>query len=149
MAAAGLRRWLPVLGVALLSYVITVIGFVFLVVPGVFLACALAAALPAAAAERPGVFGALSRSFALTKGNRLAVLVVGLVFLAVTYGVSIVTVYLLPQLTPFAPALGRTLGYATNVVVGPLAWIAPAVVFHDLRVAKEGRATAELEAVFG
>ncbi len=35
-----------------------------------------------------------------------------------------------------------------NVVFGTLFWVAPGVVYHDLRVAKEGVATAQLAAVF-
>jgi hypothetical protein len=56
---------------------------------------------------------------------------------------------MLPQLTAsFSPVAGTLLGLVVNVVFGTLLWVAPGVVYHDLRVAKEGIATAQLAAVF-
>jgi hypothetical protein len=150
MVATGLRRALPLLAVGLLCYVLLVLGTVLLVVPGVFLGCALAVALPAVVVERPGVLGALRRSFALTKGKRLAVLATVLVLMVVGIGVNLSASFALPALTGAfsAPMVGTVLGFAVNAVFGSFLWVAPAVVYHDLRVSKEGVATAELAAVF-
>jgi hypothetical protein len=149
MVATGLRRFLPILAVGLLAYVIIVLGTVLLVVPGVIFACALAVAVPVAVAERRGVFGAIGRSFALTKGKRFAIFVAFLVLVVVSAGVTILSSFVLPLLTAsFAPMLGTVLGLAVNVVFGTVLWTAPGVVYHDLRVAKEGVATAELAAIF-
>jgi hypothetical protein len=148
MIAAGARRAVPVLVVGLLAYVIVVVGMILLLVPGIYFACALAVAIPAAVVERPGVFGAIKRSFALTKGKRFAVFVVFLVMFVVMMGVMAFTL-LLPQLTQsVSPLAGFVAGQIVNVVIGTLFWVAPGVVYHDLRVAKEGVATAQLAAVF-
>lgn len=148
MVAAGMRRALPLLLVGLLCYVLVVLGTVLLVIPGIWVACALAVAIPAVVVERPGVFGAIKRSFAITKGKRFAVFVVYLVLFAVMIAVvSVGTV--LPMMTAsFSPLLGFVLGQLVNAVFGTLLWVAPSVVYHDLRVAKEGVATAQLAAVF-
>lgn len=149
MIATGVRRLLPLLAVGLLCYLMVALGFVLLVVPGLFLGCALAVAIPAVVVERPGVFGAIKRSFALTKGKRFAVFVVFLVVIMVTMGVTLVGSFLLPQLTAsFSPMLGTLLGLVVNIVFGTLVWVAPGVVYHDLRVAKDGVSTAQLVAVF-
>jgi hypothetical protein len=149
MAATGLRRFFPLLAVALLCYLMTILALVLLVVPGLYLACALAAALPAAVVERPGIWGAVRRSFALTKRNRLAVFAVFAVLFAVTIGVSAFGAYLLPALAaPYAPALGTLAGLLVNAVFGTLLWIAPAVVYHELRAAKEGIDATQLATVF-
>lgn len=149
MIAAGLRRGLPLLVVGALCYVIVALGTVLLVIPGVYFATALAVAIPASVVERPGLLGAIKRSFALTKGKRLSILAVFLVLAAVAVGVSAFGGFLLPQLTAsFSPMLGVVLGLVVNIVFGTLLWVAPGVLYHDLRVAKEGVATAELAAVF-
>lgn len=149
MVAAGLRRFVPLLLVGALCYLMLAVGLVLLVVPGVYLACALAVAVPAVVVERPGILGAVKRSFALTKGKRFAILAVFLVMFVVVFLVSAFAGFVLPALTsPFAPAAGALLGFGVNVVFGTLLWVAPGVVYHDLRVAKEGVATAQLAAIF-
>lgn len=149
MVATGLRRFLPLLAVGLLCYVMMAVGLVLLVVPGVFFATALTVAIPAVVVERPGVFGAIKRSFALTKGKRLTIFTAVLVLLVVTFGVTLSGSFLLPLLTaPISPMIGTLVGLAVNVVFGTLLWVAPGVIYHDLRVAKEGVATAQLAAIF-
>lgn len=149
MIATGFRRLLPLVVVGLLCYLMVSIGLVLLIVPGVFLACALAAAIPAVVVERPGIFGAIRRSFALTKGKRLAIFAAFLVLFVIAIGVTGVGSFVIPQLTAsFSPMLGTLVGLAINVLFGTLLWIAPGVVYHDLRVAKDGLDTAQLAAVF-
>lgn len=149
MLGAGARRALPLLAVGVLCYVLVVLGTLLLVVPGVYVACALAAAMPAVVVERPGVFGAVKRSFAVTKGKRFAVFLVFLVLGAVATGAMVFGNFVLPALTaPLSPLVGVVAGALLNLFLGTLVWVAPGVVYHDLRVAKEGVATAELAAVF-
>lgn len=149
MIGAGVRRALPLLVVGVLCYLVVGLGMVLLIVPGVYLACALAVAIPAVVVERPGMLGALKRSFALTKGKRFSVFVVFAVFFVVALGVAMFASFALPLLTAsFSPMLGTLVGAVVNLVFGTLLWVAPGVVYHDLRVAKEGIATAQLAAVF-
>lgn len=149
MVGAGVRRALPLLVVGVLCYLVVGVGMVLLLVPGVYLACALAVAIPAAVVERPGILGAMKRSFALTKGKRFSVFVVFLVMFLVATAVAVFASFALPMLTAsFSPMLGTLVGAVVNLVFGTLLWVAPGVVYHDLRVAKEGVATAQLAAVF-
>jgi hypothetical protein len=149
MLGAGLRRAVPLLVVGVLCYLVVGLGTVLLIVPGVYLACALAVAIPAVVVERPGMIGAMKRSLALTKGKRFSVFVVFVVVFLVAMGVAMFASFALPMLTAsFAPMLGTIVGAIVNLVFGTLFWVAPGVVYHDLRVAKEGIATAQLAAVF-
>ncbi|HEY6001475.1 MAG TPA: hypothetical protein VIV57_01295 [Anaeromyxobacter sp.] len=149
MIGTGFRRFFPLLAVAVICYLMIVVGTVLLVVPGVFLFCAVAVAIPAVVVERPGVFGAIRRSFALTKKNRLAILAAFLVLVPVSFGVTALGGFLLPQLTSsISPMIGTVIGLAVTLVFRTLLWIAPGVVYHDLREAKEGMQTAQLAAVF-
>ncbi len=149
MIAAGARRAVPLLVAGVLAYLLVFLGTILLVVPGIWLACALAVVMPAVVVERPGVVGAIRRSFALTKGKRFSVFVVFLLLVLVVMGAAVLGSVLLPTLTAsIAPAIGTVVGALLNVVFGTLFWVAPGVVYHDLRVAKEGVATAQLAAVF-
>ncbi len=149
MVGAGLRRAVPLLVVGVLSYLIVVLGMVLLLVPGIIFACALAVAIPAVVVERPGVFGAIKRSFALTKKKRLAILAIFFLLFLIVFAVNLFAGFVLPALTAaVSPMIGTVLGFVVNAVFGSFFWVAPAVVYHDLRVAKEGVATAQLAAVF-
>jgi hypothetical protein len=77
--ANGLRNFLPLLGVTILSAIAIFFGFLLLVVPGVMLACAWCVAVPAVVADRTGVFGAFERSAQLTRGNRWQIFGLGVI----------------------------------------------------------------------
>lgn len=149
LLGAGFRRAGPVFLAGLASGLLTLLATLLLVVPGVIVAIASTAAIPAAVAEGKGAMDAVKRSFALTKGKRLALfaalLVVGL---AAWAGSAIVA--LLPIALGGGPLAlaGWAVSYAGSAVVMPLMSLLPAVAYHDLRVAKEGVGTAELVKVF-
>lgn len=68
--SVGFKRLIPVIGVALLTGLFIAGGFMLFVIPGVILACMWWVAAPAAVVENIGVSQAMSRSSALTSGNR-------------------------------------------------------------------------------
>lgn len=72
----GLGAILPLIGLAILMGLGVGLGFILLIVPGVMLYCMWAIAAPALVHEKTGVFGAFSRSRALTKGARWKVFAV-------------------------------------------------------------------------
>jgi len=148
MLNTGLRRFVPLLLVGLGSYFLVLFGMLLLFVPGVFLACALAVALPAVVAEEIGAGAAIGRSFRLTKSNRLRIFAIFLVLMLASLAVNTVGNFVLPRLTPFAPMVGTVIGLIINLLFGTLIWVAPSVVYQDLRRAKEGTSTAELAQVF-
>ena len=150
---AGLRRAPAVLGVGVICYLAVVLGLVLLIVPGLILLTAMCLSVPVAVVERNGVFGAVGRSFQLTKGRRLAIFAAFLVFFVVLAAVSAVVSLLFPlvaaMLGQVAGVIGMVISTAVSLATGSLAAIAPAVAYHDLRAEKEGVDTATLVKVFG
>ena len=150
LVAVGLKRMLPVLGVGILSFLAIAVGFVCIIVPGVILACMLYVAVPAAVAERPGVMASLKRSQELTSGYKLQIFGIILVMFVLQFAAK----YMLQNsILPAHPTMSDVhmlliVGLAINIVLTSLSASVNGVVYHDLRVAKEGVATEDLARVF-
>lgn len=87
---AAIAKFLPVLAVIVLYWIGFAIGWLFIIVPGVILACMWAVSVPAQLAEGLGVFEAFGRSRDLTRGNRLSIFGILLILIIVYYVVSFV-----------------------------------------------------------
>lgn len=153
MLGVGLRRALPVVGTGLVQSILAAVGFLLLVVPGIMFLVASCAAVPAAVVERPGVTGALKRSFDLTRGFRWPLFATGGVVIVVVWILSLVTqaAFTVAALAlPPAQQMTATLvaSQVGNLLFSAIPGVAVAVCYHDLRRAKEGVDTAELARVF-
>jgi low temperature requirement protein LtrA len=147
--AAALRRavacFLPLLGLALLSGLAIAFGSVLLVVPGVILFVMWAVAVPACVVERLGPIESMSRSAALTKGHRWAIFAVMLLAGIVNAVVSVIVDSVLPASVPMLVAIADLVWSAVWAVY----WNCMTVmIYHDLRVAKEGVGTQQIASVF-
>lgn len=67
-----------------ITAVAILIGFVFLILPGIFLAVCLSLVQVAVAVEDAGVIEALQRSWTITKGHRIRLFVLGLIVTVLT-----------------------------------------------------------------
>jgi len=142
----GLRRLGPVVGTAICAGLGTMFGFILLIVPGLILLTMWYVALPACVLENVGPFEALSRSAFLTKGNRWKV-----------FGIAVV-IGILAMIASFVltAVLGFAIGwigiivasYLSDVLIYSFGSVVVAVVYHDLRVAKEGVDVERIVAVF-
>jgi hypothetical protein len=146
----GIKRLLPVIGVGLLSALAVVGGFILLIVPGVILLCMFYVAVPAAVAERPGVMGALKRSRELTSGYKGSIfgilLILGVLGFVVNKLVQSVFLGDDATMSDLKTFVWITLGI--EIAMSALQSTVNAVVYHDLRVAKDGVATEDLARVF-
>lgn len=142
----GLSLILPVLGVAILVGLITGIGMLLLVVPGIIAAVMLWVAIPVAVVERPGVIASLKRSADLTKGYRWIILgiliVIGVVLVVITMILSFILL----------AAAGFTV-YSVGVWViqalfSAFSATAAAVGYYFLRSTKEGVDIGDIAKVF-
>lgn len=70
MFAVFHRNYLPAVGAGLLKAILIVIGFILLIVPGVYLACRLALVEYLIVDRRMGVIEALNESWTMTAGGR-------------------------------------------------------------------------------
>lgn len=151
----GLTVVLPVLGVSIVQALLTALGLMLCIVPGLMAIAAFGVSVPAAVEERPGVFGALFRSVALTAGNRWQIFFVffalGLLTFAVGVGLAIAVAG--PQLAagrnPGPMSAGfETLTNLVSVVPVGLSATASAVLYYRLRSSKESIDVADLVSVF-
>ena len=86
-AQAGFGALLPLIVLGMVTGIGTMVGYLFLIVPGIILMLAWSVAAPALVAEKCGIMAALGRSRELTSGARVRIfallIVVGVVFYAV------------------------------------------------------------------
>jgi len=140
---------LGVLGLSLLITLAAGLGLFFIIVPGVILWIMWSLAVPVKVLEHKGVFDSMSRSMELTKGHWGRIFVIGLLILALKFGVS--SLFQWPVLIAagfsikggvqrFAVGWQVALlvsAFVSTSLVGALATIAFSVVYYDERVRKE------------
>jgi hypothetical protein len=142
----GLRRFLPLLGTAILVGIGLAIGTMLLIVPGLILATMWYVAIPVCVLETAGPVTSLSRSAELTKGSRWKIFGISiLMFLIVAIPAAIIEGVLGFALGATGLAIGN---YIVRVGAGAFSAVVAAVVYHDLRTAKEGIDVERITAVF-
>jgi ABC-type multidrug transport system fused ATPase/permease subunit len=128
-----LRAVTPVLGqlilVAIVAGILTGIGFVLIIVPGLILLTIWSVAAPVVVLEHPGGLRALGRSRELVRGNGWQVFGVVLVlFILVAIVAGVIEV--------LAASAGTGVGIVARVIVGvltaPLSSLAAAVLYFEL-----------------
>jgi hypothetical protein len=133
----------PVLGQLILVGIVVglgvLIGFILIIVPGLFLLTIWSVSAPVVVLERPGGLRALGRSRELVRGNGWRVFGVVLVFFLLVVGVG-------TTLELLAGALSKGAGIVVTVVVGvltaPLYALAAAVLYFELRGPREAETAA-------
>jgi MFS family permease len=131
----------PLIGAGLLAGIATAIGFILLIVPGLFLLTIWAVLAPVIVVERPGVLPAFGRSQALVKGHGWQVFgVIAVLFLITVAATAVVQAILVGISDSF-------IGYffseiVVRVLVSPLSAIAAAVMFFELK-ARHGEPVLE------
>jgi hypothetical protein len=140
----GLKRLLPVLGVSIIAGIIQMLGTVMCIVPGIIAAVILAAAVPAAVIENPGVFASLRRSESLTEGYRWPVF--GVVF--GIWVINFVLALFATFLTFVSPLLYIIVTLSLTIVFTGLNAAASALIYYHLRMTKEAIDLEEIAAVF-
>jgi hypothetical protein len=142
----GLRRFFPVLGVAIGVAILTALAGILLLFPAFIVATMLLVAMPACVVERLGPGKSMSRSAQLTKGHRWKI-----------FGLWLLAMFVSGVMQSVLTGLSRLIGGPTLAWIVFLAWsavfgafyaIMVVVIYHDLRVAKEGVDTDQIAAVF-
>lgn len=110
----GWRCFLPQLGITILLWLMLIIGWTVLLVPGMIIGVLFGMAPAAQVVERRGVFGAFGDSFQASEGRRLALFG----YYAVSYILFIVALVVLYFLLA-ALSLGSIMGAAATQSSGP------------------------------
>jgi hypothetical protein len=134
-------------GVMVLNGLAILAATIFLIIPGIYVACRLSTCIPAALLEDLGARQSLERSFALTKENAGRAFVIYLLYFALLYaamflfmvpfGVLLAFSAKDPGLMRWAMGLMQVGNFLGGVLVGPFVLIATSVFYYDLRVRKE------------
>ncbi len=118
----GLRRFFPIIGLALSVGVLILLASILFIIPGLILYTMWFVATPTCVVERLGPFRSMRRSRALTKGHRWKI-----------FGLLLVA---------------QILNLIWSAIWSAFFAILVVVTYHDLRVAKEGLDTEQIAAVF-
>jgi hypothetical protein len=157
-ARVGLRRFFPIVAIAISVPVLVFLASLLFVIPGMILYVMWFVATPVCVVEQLGPFRSMGRSRQLTKGHRwkilglqLAILIPALIVGAIVGAIMLATVGTGGVLA-MAAAIGSTLGQIVNLIWSAV-WtafyaIVIVVTYHDLRVTKEGVDTEQITAVF-
>ena len=146
-------RFLSLLGISILVGLGVAIGFMLLIVPGIILALRWAVAVPACVVENKGPLESMRRSAELTKGHRWKIFGVW-VLIAIVAIIILIMVGVFAGLgAVVAQGLGRVLiagviSLILTAIVTAYSYVLNAMIYHDLRVAKEGVDTEQIAAVF-
>jgi hypothetical protein len=135
------------LGVVILNGLAIFAGFIFLIIPGIYIMCRLLVCVPAALTENLGPVESLERSFALTLDNAGRAFMILLLYFAISIGAGVlfaapfeVGIFFSknsPGLMAFWLAMTQVGAFVAGVLVTPVVTIASAVFYYDLRVRKE------------
>lgn len=151
--SAGLKNLLPLIVLGIIAGIAIMIGWIFLIVPGLYIMAMFYVMVPAIVFENKG-FAGLGRSIELTSGYRWSIVGVNIVLFFIALGASLV-IGLLAGAFALAASLsgGNFFELATspayllamtlldaivNGAIYPISMIAAAMVFVRLREIKEG-----------
>jgi len=135
----------PLLGALMLNGLVILVGFIFLIVPGVYLMCRLFVVVPAAVIERKGPAESLSRSMMLTKGFAGRAFVILALYFAISIGFGIVVslpagiavaTRNITAIQTWAP-IQAIVSAILEAFITPILLISSSIFYYDLRVRKE------------
>lgn len=143
------RRWVNVALVAIVSALLTILGFAALVIPGFIALAWTATAVPSAAIEELSLWDALERSRALARGRvghvlgtlSLVWLILAVLFFGVVFLITTVIAMGSTRSVLFVLALLMRL---LRVPVFPLVGVVSTLLYYDLRVRSEGADVAAM-----
>jgi len=139
-----LRRFWPLLGLALAG-LLSVVGLLFLIVPGLILSTLWFVVLPACMVEQLGAWTSLRRSRELTRGHRWKVLGLTVLLMIATSSGSAVESWVTAATSPIVGTAGELIWSGIWTAFTATTTL---VIYHDLRMAKEGIDIEPIAVVF-
>ena len=147
---AGRKFW-PLLGLFILAGLGVAIGCLLLIVPGVILALAWSAAMPALVLENRGVFQSFGRSADLTRGKRWSIFLLYLLVFVVAVVIELVLLAIFGGfrglLSPQQSLAASVVPALLSVITVPFGAVLTTALFNQLR-GKQGYGAAAIAEVF-
>lgn len=138
----GLRRFFPLVGVAILVMLAVYIGLVLLVIPGLWLATLFWVSITTCVVERLGPVGSLKRSSDLSKGHRWKVFAIVAIFYFGSFGIG----FGLRVLA--GPTIAAWFDLVLTAILGAIGGVLAATMYSALRRAKDGIDIQSIAGVF-
>jgi hypothetical protein len=123
---------MPLIVVSILAGIGIVIGFILIIIPGLFLLTIWSVVAPVVVVENPGIGGAFSRSRALVKDHGWQVFAVIVIVFLIFLVVGVITAILVSSV---GDAGGSVFSWLLNVITAPIAALVGSVLYFALRVA--------------
>jgi hypothetical protein len=143
----GLRRFFPIVGLAISAAFVTMLASILLVIPGVIVFMMLFVATPACVVEQLGPFDSMERSSQLTRGHRWKIF--GMLLLLILPAIIVAGAFeLIAELADGGFIVSVTCELIWSGILGAFYTVLVIATYHDLRVVKEGVDTAQISAVF-
>lgn len=134
--------------VLFLNGLVTILCFLLLIIPGLYMMCRLSVSVPAVLLENLGAQESLGRSYSLTKDNAgrafliyllyFVILYASVSLFAIPFGIGIGLSRNNPLMLRTWSALAEVGSFGAEVLIAPILTIAISIFYFDLRVRKEG-----------
>jgi hypothetical protein len=144
--ARGLQRFGAVFVTSLLVGLAMVLGLLLLIVPGLIVMVVFYLAIPVCVVERLGPSQSLSRSSQLTSGYRWQIF--GAAFLLFIAGLVVDMLIAAALEHPATLVAFEVVTFLWTALAGAYQAVLVTIIYHDLRVAKEGIDIEQLASVF-
>jgi hypothetical protein len=141
------RRFFPLLGVVVLTSLITIGGLILLIIPAFCFMCRMSVAIASTVLEDVGPGTAIGRSFELTKGFAGRAFMIFLLYFALAFAVGgavgfpfgiLILVYAKqPAMLTLWMGMNQVASFFVRVLVAPIGTISISLYYYDLRVRKE------------
>ena len=138
----AVQNAVPIIAISVLSVLGTMLGLMLLVVPGLILALAWSAVIPVKVAENSTIIDSFRRSMMLTKGYRLQILLLWLMYFVLLIAVTAIADFALgissstrSEVLNSPPIL--LWNWAERVVIATLTAVGAAATYIELKQVKE------------
>ena len=136
--SVSLGRLVSLLYVSVLSAICIGFGYMLLIIPGIVILCMLFVVIPVALIENIGGGKALERSNELTKGYKGTIFGIIVVLGLISFGMSVIHDLFVAALPDI---VGTIVAFGGSAFFMALSSVTVAVVYHDLRLIKDGAGT--------
>ena len=145
----------PILGLTIVQSLYIFLGFLALIIPGIYIALGLSLAPQAFIVERLKVMEAIKRSFSLTKDKKLEIFGFALILGGINFGIR----KLMEGITPMIAQMDATvqtklivlfgIAHSLDILVAPISACIFILVYFNYRIEKEGFDLEHLVNQFG
>ena len=147
----GLRKFLPLLGLAIISTLGISLALLLFIIPGLILMVLWIVGVPVLVVEKRGVFESLQRSQDLTKGYRWPLFGIAVIYFFLAMLVQLMIGLLFGGIGAVIsqPLIMNAIGgVISNVVACVVSAVGVSALYYELRTVKEGALVDDLAAVF-